>query len=284
MLQNLFLTVVVENSACKNDAHLQAQHGLSMLLDLGLGDRRVKLLWDTGATAGVLLDNATALNIDLDHIDLIALSHGHYDHTGGLMAVLQQRKERVPVLCHPQLFAPKLKDRPSLKFIGPPFTRNQAEEEGAIILECRGPVPIAPGITATGEIPRREAFEVVEGFWTFRDGLYCRDSIPDDQSLAIDVPGKGLVVVTGCAHSGIINTVNHALQITGASKLYAVIGGFHLMWADDRRIEATVQALTNLHPACVRPGHCTGERAIRRLEEAFGDRCMPLAVGDSIEL
>ena len=184
MLQNLFLTVVVENSACKNDAILQAQHGLSMLLDLGLGDRRVKLLWDTGATAGVLLDNAKALNIDLDHIDLIALSHGHYDHTGGLMAVLQQRKERVPVLCHPQLFAPKLKDRPSLKFIGPPFTRNQAEEEGAIILECRGPVPIAPGITATGEIPRREAFEVVEGFWTFRDGLYCRDSIPDDQSLA----------------------------------------------------------------------------------------------------
>ena len=130
----------------------------------------MKLLWDTGASSEVMLHNADALNIDLSKIDLICLSHGHYDHTGGLMAVLQQMKRRVPVLAHPDIFAPKLKARPTLDYIGPPFTRGQAEAAGAVMLDCRGPAALAPGITTTGEIPRLEAFEAVEGFWTFRDG------------------------------------------------------------------------------------------------------------------
>ncbi|HNX39057.1 MAG TPA: MBL fold metallo-hydrolase [Methanothrix sp.] len=288
MLQNLHLTVAVENSASKSNSHLLAQHGLSILMSLDLGGGEgMKLLWDTGASSEVMLHNAAALNIDLDAIDLICLSHGHYDHTGGLMGVLAQRKsrgrERLGVLCHPDVFAAKLKARPGLKFIGLPFTETQVEAEGGIWMQCRGPVPIAPGLTTTGEIPRREAFEAVEGFWTIREDRYCPDSIPDDQALAADIPGKGLVVITGCAHSGIINTIKHALEITGAEKLHAVIGGFHLMGADDCRIEATVQALKKFHPAAVCPGHCTGEKAVSRLREAFGDRCKPMAVGDQTQ-
>jgi len=283
MPQSLRMTIVVENSASKRDIRLWAQHGLSIFLEIEIeGGERMNLLWDTGASSEVMLHNAAALNIDPDALDLICLSHGHYDHTGGLMGLLQKRKERVPVLCHPAVFAPKLKARPALKFIGLPFTRDQAV--GGIWLECSGPVPLAPGLWSTGEIPRVEAFEDVQGFWTFREGRYCPDAIPDDQALAVDIAGKGLAVVAGCAHSGIINTIRHALEITGAEKLYAVIGGFHLTGADEGRIERTVQALKDLHPASVRPGHCTGERAVCRLEEAFGDRCSPLAVGDSIEL
>ena len=200
------------------------------------------------------------------------------------MSVLQHRKGRVAILAHPDIFLPKLKARPALNFIGLPFNRAEAEAAGAIMLEARGPVTIAPGLTTTGEVPRLENFEKVEGFWTVKEGQYCPDCMPDDQALAINLPGKGLVVVTGCAHSGIINTIRHAQKITGVKELHAVIGGFHLMGADEKRIDATAKALQNLDPAIVRPGHCTGQKAVCRLQEALGERCRPLTVGDTIQL
>lgn len=284
MLNRLTLTIAVENSASLENASLWAEHGLSMLLDLDLGSKRMKLLWDTGASGEVMLHNSRALHIDIDEIDMICLSHGHYDHTGGLMAVVQQRKRRVPVWSHPDIFSPKLKARPTLEYIGPPFARVQAEAAGAVILECRGPVPLAPGLTTTGEVPRREREETVEGFWTVRDGQYCPDTIPDDQALAAVLPDRGLAVITGCAHSGIINTIRQAQRITGVDELYAVIGGFHLMGADQKRIDATAESLRDLDPALVLPGHCTGQKAVCSLQEALGDRCRPLAVGDVIDL
>jgi 7,8-dihydropterin-6-yl-methyl-4-(beta-D-ribofuranosyl)aminobenzene 5'-phosphate synthase len=284
MLQDLRLIIVVENSASLDNSSLWAQHGLSIFLELNFGSESMKLLWDTGASSEVMLHNADALDLDLCHLDLICLSHGHYDHTGGLMGVLQRRNGRVCILAHPDIFLPKLKERPTLQYIGPPFTRTQAEAAGAIMLDCRSPLDVAPGVMSTGEVARLESFEKVEGFWTVKDGQYCEDSIPDDQALAINLPGKGLVVITGCAHSGIINTIRHAQKITGVEELHAVIGGFHLMGADEKRINATAKALQNLDPAIVRPGHCTGQKAVCRLQEALGERCRPLAVGDSIQL
>jgi len=285
MLQDLRLTIVVENSASLENDHLLAQHGLSILLDLDmdLGSERMKLLWDTGATPEVMLHNADALQIDLEEIDLIGLSHGHYDHTGGLMGILQKRTRPVPIIAHPDIFSPKIKVRPNLRFIGVPFTRNKLEAAGAIMLPCRSPATLAPGVMTTGEVPRMEAFEMVEGFWTIRNELYSADNIPDDQSIALHLPGKGLVVISGCAHSGIINTIRYAQRITGEERLYAVIGGFHLMDADQKRIDATARALLDLDPAVVRPGHCTGQKALCRLQDMLGESCQPLAVGDSIE-
>jgi len=284
MPQELRLTIVVENSASLGNSSVWAQHGLSILLDLDYGRERMKLLWDTGASSDVMLHNADALHIDLQHLDLICLSHGHYDHTGGLMGVLQRVNGRICIMAHPDIFRPKLKMRPILRFIGPPFRRAEAEAAGAIMLECIGPAAIAPGVMTTGEVARLETFERVEGFWTIKDGQYCIDSIPDDQALAINIEGKGLAVITGCAHSGIINTIRHAQKITGVEKLYAVIGGFHLMDADDDRIDATAETLKGLDPAIVRPGHCTGQKAICRLQESLGERCRPLAVGDVIQI
>ena len=284
MLQDLRLTIVVENSASLRSSSLWAQHGLSIFLELGYGPERMKLLLDTGASSEVMLHNADALDLDLCHLDLICLSHGHYDHTGGLMGILQRVNGRVCILAHPDIFAPKLKALPALKFIGLPFSRTELEAAGAIMLEAHGPVALAPGVMTTGEVPRLESFEKVEGFWTVKDGQYCQDSIPDDQALAINLPGKGLVVITGCAHAGIINTIKHAQKITGVEKLYAVIGGFHLMGADEKRIEATATALQLLDPTILRPGHCTGQKAVCRLQRALGDRCQPLATGDSIQL
>jgi 7,8-dihydropterin-6-yl-methyl-4-(beta-D-ribofuranosyl)aminobenzene 5'-phosphate synthase len=284
MLQELRLTIVVENSAPLGNFSIWAQHGLSIFLDLDYGREKMKLLLDTGASSEVMLHNADALHIDLHHLDLICLSHGHYDHTGGLMGVLQRVNGRICILAHPDIFAPKLIARPFLQFIGPPFCRAEAEAAGAMMLDCRGPADIAPGVMTTGEVSRLETFENAAGFWTVKDGQYCEDNIPDDQALAINIEGKGLAVITGCAHAGIINTIKHAQKITGVDELYAVIGGFHLMGADEMRIDATAEALRKLDPAIVRPGHCTGHKAVCRLQETLSERCRPLAVGDSIQL
>jgi len=284
MLQEIRLTIVVENSASLGNSFVWAQHGLSIFLELDYGREKTKLLWDTGACSEVMLHNADALHIDLSHLDLICLSHGHYDHTGGLMGILQRVNGRICVLAHPDIFVPKLKMRPAIKFIGPPFCRAEAEAAGAIMLDCIGPTTIAPGVMTTGEVARLETFEKVEGFWTVKDGQYCIDNIPDDQSLVINIEDKGLAVITGCAHAGIINTIKHAQKITGVEELYAVIGGFHLMGADKKRIDATAEALRGLDPAIVRPGHCTGHRAVCRLQEALGERCQPLAVADTIQI
>jgi 7,8-dihydropterin-6-yl-methyl-4-(beta-D-ribofuranosyl)aminobenzene 5'-phosphate synthase len=284
MFMGLNLRVVVEDSACQTDTSMWSQHGLCIFMELDLGSDKMRILIDTGSSSEVTLHNIDALNLNLDDIDLIFLSHGHYDHTGGLMGILKRMNRRVPVLAHPEIFAPKLKGLPFLRFIGPPFTRMQAESAGAVMLGCRGAVTIAPGVMSTGEVPRIDPFEKVEGFWTFQDGQFCQDTIPDDQSMAAVLPGKGLVVITGCAHCGIINTIRHAQKITGVEKLHAVIGGFHLMNADDKRIESTAEALKGLDSVMVRPGHCTGQKAVCRLQQALGERCRPLAVGDLIQI
>jgi 7,8-dihydropterin-6-yl-methyl-4-(beta-D-ribofuranosyl)aminobenzene 5'-phosphate synthase len=244
----------------------------------------MKLLADTGTSPELTLHNIDVLNIDLCGLDFIFLSHGHYDHTGGLMGVMKRMHKRVPVLAHPEIFSPKLKAQPFLRFIGPPFSQAEAEEAGAVMLYSRSPVVLAPGVMTTGEIERKEPFETVEGFWTVKEGLYSQDIILDDQALIVNIDGKGLAVMSGCAHAGIINTIKHAQKDAGVEDLYAVIGGFHLMGANEGRISSTAEALLRLNPELVRPGHCTGAKAVCRLMLALGERCWPLAAGESIEL
>jgi 7,8-dihydropterin-6-yl-methyl-4-(beta-D-ribofuranosyl)aminobenzene 5'-phosphate synthase len=284
MIKSLKLRVVLENSASLADTKIWAQHGLCLFFDLDLGSKHMKLLVDTGTSPEVTLHNADALQLDLNDIDQIFLSHGHYDHTGGLMGILKRLNRRVPILAHPNIFSPKLKARPSMKFIGPPFTAEEAEDAGADMIYSRDPIVLADGVMTTGQIERREPFETVEGFWTIKDGSYFPDIIPDDQALIVKVKGKGLVVISGCAHAGIINTIKHAQKVTGIEDLYALIGGFHLQGSNNKRIDSTVEALLELDPEIIRPGHCTGTKAICRLMSTLGERCQPLASGDSLLL
>ncbi|MDM7934739.1 MAG: MBL fold metallo-hydrolase [Methanothrix sp.] len=284
MIRGLRIQVVVEDAAPRRDPRLLAQHGLCLLLDADLGQERMRVLMDAGASAEVTLQNMDLLGIDPESIDLILLSHGHYDHTGGLLGVLGRLKRRMPVLAHPGIFEPKLRSQPFLRFIGPPFSLCQAESAGAVMLLSRGPTALAPGLTATGEVERISGFEDVKGFWTIRDVCHVQDCIPDDQSIIAEIEGRGLAILTGCAHAGIINIISQARRMTGSDDVYAVAGGLHLIDASRERIVRTAEELKALCPDIVLPGHCTGSEAIGLLKDALGERCRMLFTGDVIEL
>ena len=200
------------------------------------------------------------------------------------MAAVQQRKKSIPVLAHPDIFAPKLKARPTLEYIGPPFSRVQAEAAGAVMLECRGPVPLAPGLTTTGEVPRRESLETVEGFWTVRDGHYCPDAIPDDQALAAVLPDRGLAVITGCAHSGIINTINYCLKLAGCDHVRGWIGGTHLGPVSAGQRSESIKALENYQLEFLATGHCTGFNMMAELQRHFGEKFIHCYVSQVIDI
>jgi 7,8-dihydropterin-6-yl-methyl-4-(beta-D-ribofuranosyl)aminobenzene 5'-phosphate synthase len=282
-VKNVQITVLIEDTKSSAKPKLKAKHGIAFFIKAKICDNEVTIMMDTGPNPEALLHNVDAMGVNLEDVDVIALSHGHYDHTGGLIEALKRMKKRVPVIGHPTIFEPKLSLTPHLRLIGAPFRVSDVEAVGGVPLLVADPVKIADGIATTGEVPRITAFESVRGFWTVHNGRFIEDKMLDDQSLIIDVEGKGLVVVAGCAHAGIINTIKYAQKITGNSRVYAVLGGFHLWNAENKRIQATADELEKLDLEFVGPCHCTGKKAIKKIAETFGDRCHPPHAGDIIE-
>jgi len=276
------LTVLVEDSVNKPD--LTAKHGLSFLIETTSAGSNSRILMDTGPPPDIALRNANLLKADIRNSDAIVISHGHYDHAGGLVEILRNIHRPTPVVIHPEAFAPKFSLKPDLKFIGPDFDERSVREARGIILLSRNPVPIATGVITTGEVSRETDFEKVEGFWTLKDERFTQDQMTDEQALVINVREKGLVIVSGCAHSGIVNTVRHAQKVAGTNDIYAIIGGFHLEGADDTRIQATVDQLLRIQPKWLYPCHCTGSKAMNRLLDSFGEHCKTTRTGDIIEL
>ena len=285
MIKNACLTVLIEDSLEKKDKKgLAAKHGLSVLVEGEVNDAYVRVLMDSGPSAEALLNNVDVLGVNLRKIDAVLLSHGHYDHTDGLISVLKNINKFVPVIAHPKIFSPKFSTtRGKLRFIGAAFTQSELRNYGGIPLFARNPVSIAKGITTTGEIERVTSYERVTGFFTVEHGQFIKDDIIDDQALILNLEGKGLVVVTGCAHAGVVNTVLHAQKIMKTKKVYAVLGGFHLVDASKERIKATIEDLKKFDIKFLGPCHCTGKKALKTLKEAFGDKCRILKTGDVIK-
>ena len=282
-VKNVKITVLIEDSKNSAKPQLRNKHGVSFFVRAKIGDDNVTALMDVGPSGEALLHNVDVMDVNLEDVDVVALSHGHYDHTGGLIDALKRIKKRVPVIGHPTVFEPKLSLMPHLRLIGAPFSATEVEAVGGVPVLVTDPVKIAEGITTTGEVPRCTAFETVSGFWAAHNGRLLDDVMLDDQSLVIDVEDKGLVVIAGCAHAGIVNTIKYAQKITGNSRVHAVMGGFHLWSADNNRIQATVDELEKLDLKFVAPCHCTGKKAIKKIAEAYGDRYYPLRMGDTIE-
>jgi len=283
LIEKLEVTVLIDDSKNPEKPNLSAQHGVSFLARAKIGKSTISILMDTGPSAATL-KNAVKLNVDLSKIDVVVLSHGHYDHTNGLLHVLNHTKKQVPVVVHPKAFNPKFDFKPHLTFIGPAFTPSDIVKARGIPLFASNPVKIAEGIMTTGEVERATSFEKVGGFWTVENGRFVKDYILDDQALTVNLKDKGLVVLTGCAHSGIINTIKHAEKITGIKKVYAVIGGFHLLKADKDRIKATAKMIGELNVELLGPCHCTGSKATSWLQKTLGEKCRPLKTGDVLQL
>ena len=270
------ITVLVENAA--SEAGLLAEHGLSVWIENAHG----RYLFDTGQ-GPALVPNARRLGIPLDQADAVILSHGHYDHTGGLAHVMN-RKESPRIHAHPAAFEPKYAQNPdgTARGIGMPDQVRELVMSSADIRWTRLPAELSPGLFLTGPIPRRTDFEDTGG--PFYADARCRtpDGLPDDQAVFLDTPG-GIVVVMGCAHAGVINTLRYIRELTGNSRIRAVMGGMHLLAAGSHRMDRTMAELKGLDVQELFPAHCTGQVAVKRLYTEFSQRCFPFSAGTVLE-
>lgn len=284
-VDRLTVTVLVDDSLSPEKRNLAAKHGLSLYIETSVAGEENRILMDTGPPPDIVLQNAQTIGVDLRQIDAIVISHGHYDHTGGLIGILRQTPRQVTVVIHPQAFIPKFASTPKLRFIGLDL-RDQASiiASGGVPLIARNPVRISNGVMTSGEVRRLTDYEKSEGFWKVEDERFIEDQVIDEQALLINLKDRGLVVITGCAHPGIINILNHSKDISKINNVYAVIGGFHLAGASYERLHATTNELLRINPELVYPCHCTGSPAINRFSESMGPRCKPIQTGDTIAL
>ncbi len=271
--EGLTVSFLVEDSVHRTG--LFAEHGLSVFIKRGGNS----VLFDTGQS-DLLFHNAKIMGIELGGVMKVALSHGHYDHTGGLLEVLRHAPEAA-VCAHPALFGRKFyreKDGAWRK-TGIPFSQKEVEESCCSLRLESSPQEIAPGIFLTGEIPREaDLEEPASHFFAAEDDEKKPDPLLDDQALVADTPA-GLVVILGCAHGGVVNTLHHVRRLFPRRQIALVAGGTHLFDAPAERIRQTVDALRKLGVGRVVAGHCTGWKACCLLSEALADSFLPLEVG-----
>jgi 7,8-dihydropterin-6-yl-methyl-4-(beta-D-ribofuranosyl)aminobenzene 5'-phosphate synthase len=256
---------------CENTAGrpgFMAEWGLSILIQVD----STTVLFDTGGSFAAVR-NADKLGVELSAIDKVVLSHGHSDHTGGLREVLRRTGHK-EIIGHPAIWELKYTKRPYEKneaFIGMPFARQELELLGASFTLTRDPTQISDTIVTTGEIATTNDFEGIEPiFYVKEDGSLRHDPIPDDLALIVKSQ-KGLVIILGCGHRGIISTIHHAQKITGEERVYTVVGGTHLSPKTDEQIDKTIAALKQLGVQKIGVSHCTGFHASTRLAYAFGN-------------
>jgi 7,8-dihydropterin-6-yl-methyl-4-(beta-D-ribofuranosyl)aminobenzene 5'-phosphate synthase len=273
------IVTLSENSAGQPD--VLAEWGLSVLVESG--ERNILL--DAGASTSVV-HNADVLGIDLSKIDCIVLSHGHFDHTGGLRSLLTKMKRQVEVVAHPDVLTPKYNRREGKpdRFIGLPYQLQELESLGARFSFQRGPVRLSRNVLTTGEVPLLTDFEQIESSLFVRSGEgWQQDGLADDQALVIETP-PGLVVVLGCAHRGMINTLKQACRASGIDKIDLVLGGCHLKDASDEQIWQTISSLNEMGVKRLGVSHCTGMHATLLLAQTYGDDFIFNYTGNIIKL
>jgi len=271
-------TVLCENSVFHLPGAL-AEHGLSIYLETEAGN----YLFDTGQGKAVI-NNSLLLKKDLRALEGIILSHNHYDHTGGLLSVLEARGG-VDIFAHPEIFKESFNARgDSYRYVGIPYKQQLLESKGARFIFNNDWLEVAPGMFLSGEIPRNTEFELGDKDLVINEGdSYIHDIVLDDQSL-IFTTRQGLFIVLGCAHAGIINILNFAIEKTGCEKIRAVIGGTHLGPVSEEQRETTIKMLKEFDIEKIGVSHCTGLKAAMALSREFGEKFFFCNVGTVVEI
>ncbi len=268
---------------------LYAEHGFSLLITVERAGQRRSLVFDFGYSPDGARRNAEALGVDLGEVEAAALSHGHFDHTGGLAEVMGRLPRGAELVMHP---AGHRHPRFSLRADGqraalPHLLDTQLAQAQVTPTETREPYPLLDGqVTFLGEVPRVSAFEQPSGTMFYEaEGAEHVDAFEDDTGIAIRLAEGGLIVISGCAHAGIINTIRHAQAVTGEERIHTVLGGFHLTGMDEAtQIRPTVEALQALQPRFVVPAHCTGRNAQQAIERALPESFVLNMVGTRLHL
>jgi len=273
----LRITVLVDNKAREG---LTSEHGLSLWIE----SREGNLLFDTGAGAALPL-NAQALGIDLCSASALVLSHGHYDHTGGVTYVLK-KCPGIQVYCHPALAVQRFSLRRGspkpIHIQQPAASQLRSLVPDRLILSSK-PTSIFENVGVTGFIPRHTDFENAGGPFYFDKEGTSPDPVEDDMALWVQT-ACGPVVCVGCCHAGLINTLRAVESITGAPRIRAVIGGFHLRDSSEERLQRTVRELEKFDPELIVPCHCTGRRAVALLKSKFGDKVVEGSAGLTLDI
>ncbi len=259
------------------------EHGFSAFIETDQGN----CLFDTGS-GHTIVANSLVLNKDLRSIQKIFLSHGHYDHTGGLPEVLKLKGE-VDVLAHPHVVLDRIavlkeNEKETKRFVGIPYKKGYLESLGANFVLNTDFMEVERGIFLTGEVPRKTPFEKPDPrLFSEIDGKTTQDIFLDDQSPILETD-KGLVLILGCAHSGMINIIHHFIAKTGKEKFYAILGGTHLDFLTPEQLEESIKSLKKMGIEKIGVSHCTGLRAAFRLQQEFGERFFYGCVGSVLEI
>jgi 7,8-dihydropterin-6-yl-methyl-4-(beta-D-ribofuranosyl)aminobenzene 5'-phosphate synthase len=275
------ITVLCENTVGRRIG--AGEHGFSAFIETD----RENYLFDTGSGQSVVA-NSLAFEKDLRSVQKIFLSHGHFDHTGGLPEVLKLKGE-VDVHAHPNVFSDRIavhkeNEGEKKRFVGIPYKRGYLESLGAHFVLNTVFTEVEKGLFLTGEVPRKTGFEKPDPrLFTEINGRMVQDTFPDDQSLILESQ-KGLVLVLGCAHSGMINIIHHVMGKTGKENFYAILGGTHLDFLTPEQLEESIVFLKKMKVEKIGVSHCTGMRAAGRLHHEFGDRFSYGCVGSVLEI
>jgi 7,8-dihydropterin-6-yl-methyl-4-(beta-D-ribofuranosyl)aminobenzene 5'-phosphate synthase len=269
---------------------LIAEPGFSALVRIEKGGRQRTLLFDAGVSPNGMVENMRRLGISPGEIEVVVLSHGHWDHVTGMEGLVRVLgRTRLPVMIHPEFW-----NRRRVRFPGldpadlPSTSRSALEGMGFAIVEERQPSFLLDGsVLITGEIDRTTVFEIgMRGHEALHDGAWRADPlILDDQALVLSLCDRGLVILSGCGHAGIVNTVRYARNLTGQGTVAAIVGGFHLSGPMfEPIIGPTADALAELSPSLLVPAHCTGWRAVHQFAARFPEAFVMSTVGTTITL